>query len=129
VVVAYWVLKTEPTDYSFEDLLREGETEWAGVKNAVAVRNLKAMKKGDGVMIYHTGKEKAVVGLAKVVQAAEGVVRVKAEKRLERAVTLAEIKGREELASWGLVRMGRLSVVPATEGEWACVIGMGEGEG
>jgi predicted RNA-binding protein with PUA-like domain len=127
VVVAYWVLKTEPTDYSFEDLLREGETEWAGVKNAVAVRNLKAMKKGDGVMIYHTGKEKAVVGLAKVVQAAEGVVRVKAEKRLERAVTLAEIKRREELASWGLVRTGRLSVVPATEGEWACVMGMAEG--
>jgi predicted RNA-binding protein with PUA-like domain len=106
------------------DLVREGETEWAGVKNALAVRNLKAMKKGDWVMVYHTGKEKAVVGTAKVVKAEEGRVVLGKAKALKRAVPLSEMKGRAELASWGLVRMGRLSVVGTTEGEWEVVMGM-----
>ncbi len=126
--MACWVLKTEPTDYSLADLLREGETEWAGVKNALAVRNLKAMKKGDQVMIYHTGNERAVVGVAKVLRAEEGRVVIGKAKALGRVVTLAEIKERADLKGWGVVRMGRLSVVPTTEAEWACVMGMERGE-
>ncbi|HVS70078.1 MAG TPA: EVE domain-containing protein [Phycisphaerae bacterium] len=120
----YWLLKTEPTDYSFADLLRDGETPWEGVTNPAAVNNLKAMKKGDQVMLYHTGKQKAVVGLAKVVHAQDGAVTIKPGRPLARPITLAQIKQHQDLAAWPLVRIGRLSVVPVTATEWETVLQM-----
>ncbi len=115
-----WLLKTEPSTYGYDDLEREGTTRWDGVRNPVAMKHLRAMKKGDAVLIYHTGDEKAVVGAAVVVReaypdpkAAERVVvDLKAGGRLARPVPLAEIKGLAVFADSPLVRQGRLSVVP-----------------
>jgi predicted RNA-binding protein with PUA-like domain len=122
-----WLLKTEPGTYSFDDLEREGRARWDGVTNPVALRNLRAMKKGDRVLVYHTGGEKAVVGKAEVVREAYPDPKVKDERRvvvdveprgrLVRPVTLAEIKAMAELAGSPLVRQGRLSVVPITAAE------------
>jgi predicted RNA-binding protein with PUA-like domain len=122
-----WLLKTEPGTYSFDDLEREGRACWDGVTNPVALRNLRAMKKGDRVLVYHTGAEKAVVGTAEVVREAypdpkakderRVVVDVEPRGRLARPVTLAEIKAMTELGGSPLVRQGRLSVVPITAAE------------
>jgi predicted RNA-binding protein with PUA-like domain len=119
-----WLLKTEPGEYGYDDLEREKRGRWDGVRNPAALRNLRAMKKGDRVLVYHTGVEKAVVGLAEVVleaypdPKANGgtlvVVDVEARGRLARPVTLAEIKAMAEFAASPLVRQGRLSVVPLT---------------
>ena len=110
----YWVLKTEPSTYSYDDLAREGTTVWDGVKNPLALKHLRSMQPGDQLLIYHTGDEKAIVGLAKVVadDPKLGLVKLKAERRLPRPVTLAEIKADKTFADLALVRMGRLSVVP-----------------
>jgi predicted RNA-binding protein with PUA-like domain len=126
-----WLLKTEPGTYSYDDLEREGRARWDGVRNPVALRNLRAMKAGDGVLVYHTGSEKAVVGLASVVREAypdpKGknerlvVVDVEPRRRLARPLTLAEIRGMAEFAESPLVRQGRLSVVPITEAQWRAV--------
>ncbi len=121
-----WLLKTEPSSYGYDDLEREGTTRWDGVTNPVAVRNLRAMKKGDAVLVYHTGDEKAVVGTALVAREAYAdpkapervVVDVKAVGRLERPVPLSEIKGLAVFAESPLVRQGRLSVVPLTKAQW-----------
>lgn len=118
-----WLLKTEPGAYSYEDLEREGQTRWDGVTNPVALRNLRAMKIGDRVVVYHTGAEKAAVGLAEVTRAAYPdpkdrrfpVVDIAARGRLPRPVTLAEIKAMPVFADSPLVRQGRLSVVPLTD--------------
>ena len=132
--MAYWLLKTEPSTYSFADLLREKRTVWSGVSNAAALINLRAMKIGDQLLVYHTGDEKAVVGLAKVVKAAYPdpnednpklvAVDIEAEVPLKRPVTLAEIKGDARFAEWGLVKVGRLSVVPTTKEQWAAVMAL-----
>jgi predicted RNA-binding protein with PUA-like domain len=124
----YWILKTEPSTYSFDDLVREKRTVWDGVKNAVALRNIGRMKPGDPVMIYHTGDEKSVVGLAEVASNPYAdpkssdpgllVVELIAGKPLRRPVTLAAIKGEKAFADLALVRMGRLSVVSATKEQW-----------
>lgn len=110
----YWILKTEPSTYSYADLQREGTAVWDGVKNPLALKHLRAMQAGDQVLIYHTGDEKAVVGLAKVVAGDPklGLVKLKAERPVSRPVTLAEIKADKAFADLALVRMGRLSVVP-----------------
>jgi predicted RNA-binding protein with PUA-like domain len=123
-----WLLKTEPTEYSYDDLEREERGCWDGVRNPAALRNLRAMKAGDRVLVYHTGDEKAVVGTAEVVgeaypdPKAKGgtlvVVDVEARGRLERPVSLAEIKAMDEFAQSPLVRQGRLSVVPITASQW-----------
>jgi len=117
-----WLLKTEPGTYSYDDLEREGHTRWDGVTNPVALRNLKAMKPGDRVVVYHTGDEKSAVGLAEVTREAYAdprnarlpVVDIAARGRLARPVTLAEIKAMPLFADSPLVRQGRLSVVPLT---------------
>jgi predicted RNA-binding protein with PUA-like domain len=116
------LLKTEPSEYSYDDLEREGRARWDGVRNPAALRNLRAMKKGDRVLVYHTGDEKAVVGTAEVVKEAYPdprygggtlvVVDVEPRGRLARPVTLGEIKAMPEFAGSPLVRQGRLSVVP-----------------
>ncbi len=130
-----WLLKTEPSSYSYADLEREGETVWDGVKNPAALRNLKAMKPGDRVVVYHTGDEKAAIGLAEVTKAAyrdpKGkypalvVVDLKAVARLTRPVTLAEMKANPAFKESPLVRQGRLSVVPLTAEQWKALEGRG----
>jgi predicted RNA-binding protein with PUA-like domain len=126
-----WLLKTEPTEYSYDDLEREEEGRWDGVRNPAALRNLRAMKAGDRVLVYHTGAEKAVVGTAEVTKEAypdpkaKGgtlvVVDVAARGRIGRPVTLAEIKQMSEFAQSPLVRQGRLSVVPITAPQWRAI--------
>ena len=120
-----WLLKTEPSTYSWDDLVRDKTTTWEGVTNPVALKHLAAMERGDNALIYHTGKEKAVVGLARVTRSAYSdpeaedpkllVVDIEAVRSLSRAVPLAEIKADSLFAESPLVRQGRLSVVPLTD--------------
>ena len=124
----HWILKTEPSDYAFPQLLRDGTTAWSGVRNAQALIHLRAMAKDDRALIYHTGGEKALVGLARIASAPypdpKGddprfvAVDVAAERALPRAVPLAAIKADPALAELGLVRHSRLSVVPASAAQW-----------
>jgi predicted RNA-binding protein with PUA-like domain len=126
-----WLVKEEPENYSFSQFVADGQTVWAGVKNPVAQKNLRAMKKGDRVFFYHTGKDKAVVGTATVVAEAypdpndrKGslvVVELAAGKALKRPVTLAEIKADPRFATMPLVRIARLSVQPVTDSEWRLI--------
>src|SRR5688572_894981 len=116
----HWVLKTEPSEYGFADLQRDRRTRWEGVSNPVALKHLRSMQEGDDAFIYHTGNEKALVGLARIVSAPYPdpqdpklvVVDIEAGKTLPRAVSLAEIKAEPSFADLGLVRVPRLSVVP-----------------
>jgi predicted RNA-binding protein with PUA-like domain len=117
-----YLLKTEPSTYSFADLQREGTTIWDGVNNPVARKNLAGMKKGDTLVVYHTGDEKAVVGTASVVSvdasdAKNPRVEIKAGKSVA-AVTLATIKATKIFQDSPLVRQGRLSVVPLTDAQY-----------
>jgi len=138
VVPQYWILKSEPNDYSYDDLVSDGGTVWDGVRNNLALKHLRAMHEGDRALVYHTGKEKALVGEARITSAPypdpQGedprlvVVDLEPVRRLDRAVPLAEIKAREDLADLGLVRIGRLSVVPATAEQWNRLLAMGRGE-
>ncbi|HKR55408.1 MAG TPA: EVE domain-containing protein, partial [Gemmatimonadales bacterium] len=122
--MSYWILKTEPTAYSYDRLEKEKTAVWDGVANPVALKNLKAMAKGDELMIYHTGAEKSVIGTASVAKEAYPdpkagnpsmvVIDIKVGKRLAKPVTLAQIKADSTFAEMALVRQGRLSVVPAT---------------
>lgn len=121
--MAYFLFKSEPDVYSFDDLVRDGETVWDGVKNPTAVKHLREMNAGTKWIFYHTGDERAAVGTGTVVavHAADPklpVVRVKAGKRLKQAKTLAAIKAEPLFADSPLVLIGRLSVVPLTEEQW-----------
>ena len=123
-----YLLKTEPSTYSFADLQREKETIWDGVNNPVALRNLRGMEKTDELAIYHTGDEKAVVGTATVVsvdvsEPRNPRVKIKAGKPLKAPITLATLKGSKLFAESPLVRQGRLSVVPLTAAQWKFLIG------
>lgn len=119
-----WLVKTEPTAYAYEDLAKARRAVWDGVKNPVALRNLRAMKVGERVFVYHTGDQKAVVGVAEVVRSAypdpkgsfpnQVVVDLEAVGPLNHPVTLRDIKARPEFEESPLVRQGRLSVVPLT---------------
>jgi predicted RNA-binding protein with PUA-like domain len=118
-----YLLKTEPESYSFTDLEREHETVWDGVTNPQAVKNLRAMKTGDKLVIYHTGDERAAVGTASVVSIDASdpkvpIVRIKAGKPLEHPKTLTDIKANPLFATSPLVRQARLSVVPLTDEQW-----------
>lgn len=127
-----WLVKEEPENYSYSTFLAEGRTVWAGVKNPVAQKNLRAMKKGEKVFFYHTGKEKAIVGTATVdVEAYQDpkhatlvVVELAAGKALKRPVTLAEIKADKRFAEMPLVRIPRLSVQPVTDEQWEWIEAM-----
>jgi predicted RNA-binding protein with PUA-like domain len=131
----YWILKTEPSTYSFDQLEREKTAVWDGVKNNLALKHIRQMTPGDRVLIYHTGDEKAVVGLAEVVSVPYPdpqkkdpklvVVDLKAAGRLPKPVPLAAIKADAALADLALVRMGRLSVAPATEPQWKRLLQLG----
>jgi predicted RNA-binding protein with PUA-like domain len=121
-----WLVKEEPENYSFAQFMKDGSTVWAGVRNPVAQRNLREMKKGDRVFFYHTGKEKAIVGTATVAATAYPdpkaaglvVVELAAGKPLKRPVTLAEVKADKRFADMPLVRIARLSVQPVTDEQW-----------
>lgn len=128
--MADFLLKTEPSDYSFDDLATEKQTTWTGVKNPVAIRHLLAMKKNDRLVVYHTGDVKAAVGLATVVSAdtdprspTDPIVVIAAGRPLATPVSLATIKSEKIFADSPLVRIGRLSVVPLTAAQYQRLAG------
>ena len=126
-----WLFKTEPADYSYADLERDGQTMWDGVTNNLALKHLREVKTGDTALIYHTGDERRIVGVAAVVRGYYvnpdfdddklAVCDVEAREALQTPITLAQIKADPRLADWALVRNSRLSVVPVTEQQWQIV--------
>ena len=129
-----WLFKTEPSAYSFADLERDRHTVWDGVKNALALKHLAAVATGDEVLVYHTGEERAVVGIAKVVRGAYPdpkqkdvrlvVVDLQPVKALARPVALGEMRANRELAGFDLLRLPRLSVMPVSAEQWAAIMEM-----
>jgi predicted RNA-binding protein with PUA-like domain len=132
-----WLFKEEPTHYSYDDLAREGRTSWTGVKNPLAQKHLRSVRKGDRIVFYHTGSEKSVVGVAKADAAAYPdpadksgklyAVDVVPVRKLASPVTLAAIKADKAFASFPLVRMSRLSVMPVSDEEWQRIERMSAG--
>lgn len=132
-----WLVKTEPATYSFDDLRREGRTSWDGVRNALAQIHLRAMRRGDAVLVYHTGREKAVVGLARVARApypdpgagdpAVVAVDLEAVRPLARPVPLARLKAEPTLAGLDLLRISRLSVMPVAAAHWRPILALAGG--
>jgi predicted RNA-binding protein with PUA-like domain len=128
--MAYWLMKSEPSSYSWDNLVRDGGTEWDGVRNNAARLHLKAMKAGDEAFFYHSMADKAVVGIMRVTRSAEPDpkapewvrVRVEPVRPLARPVTLAEIKAEPALAKMELIRQSRLSVAPVRDEEWRTVL-------
>jgi predicted RNA-binding protein with PUA-like domain len=124
-----WLFKEEPSNYSFDALVKDKKTVWSGVKNPVAQRNLRSVTKGDRIFYYHTGDEKSVVGIAKALGDAypdpadptgkAHVVDVAPVKKLARPVTLKEIKADAWFKDFDLVRISRLSVMPVSDAQWA----------
>lgn len=131
---SYWILKTEPSTYSYDDLVKEQRTVWDGVKNNLALRHIRSMQKSDRVLIYHSGKEKALVGLAEVVKGPYPdpqqsdpklvVMDIKATKPLRNQVTLADVKSDRAFKDLALVRMPRLSVIPVDAASWKRLLKM-----
>jgi predicted RNA-binding protein with PUA-like domain len=123
-----WLFKTEPGEYSYEDLEREQKTVWNGVGNNLALKHLREVRMGDEILIYHSGEEKAIVGLAQAVSDPYPdprdddeklvVIKIKPTRRLARPLTLAEIKTVEDLKDFDLIRLPRLSVMPIAEDYW-----------
>ena len=123
-----WLFKTEPSVYSFQQLQKDKKTMWDGVKNNLALKNLKDINKGDEILIYHTGDEKAAVGVARALGGAYPdpsqknsrmlVVDIEAVKILPRPVTLAEVKANKKLANFDLVRLSRLSIMKVSDEQW-----------
>ncbi len=134
-MAAHWIVKTDTDSYSFGDLEREGRTVWDGVSNALALKHLRSMSPGDRVLVYHSGEEKALVGLARVVSAPYQdpkrgdpkltVVDLETDRRLDRPVTLAAIKADPAFKDLPLVRMARLSVGPVPGPQWKRLLAMG----
>jgi predicted RNA-binding protein with PUA-like domain len=134
--MAYWILKTEPDTYSWDDLNRDGRTVWDGVANNTALMHIRTMQPGDEAMIYHTGDVRAAVGIARIASAPYAdpqagdpklaVVDVEPVRALARPVTLASIKAEPALAGWALVRQARLSVVPCTAEQWRWLLEQAE---
>lgn len=130
--MAYWLAKTEPESFSYSDLERLGRDRWNGVKNFAALKHISNMTPGDQIFIYHTGKEKAIVGVAEIVSTAYPdpdetderliVADVEPRYRLSRPVTLKEIKQRSVFQNWELVRQSRLSVMPVTPEHWELIL-------
>jgi len=130
--MAYWLVKSEPDAYSWDQLVTDKETVWSGVRNYAARGHLRNMKKGDEVFYYHSNEGTDIVGIAKVVKEAYQdpttdddrwvAVDIKAHKKLKNPVTLAEIKKDKRLKDMALVRIGRLSVQPVTDVEWKVVM-------
>ena len=136
--MAHWLLKSEPSSYSWDQLVKEKRTAWTGVRNFTAIANLKAMKAGDRCFFYHSGEGKEIVGIAEVVKAAypdptdkEGkavAVDVKAVEPVKQPVTLAAIKADPKFKEFKLVRQSRLSVVPVSDEHWKLLTKMSAGK-
>jgi predicted RNA-binding protein with PUA-like domain len=132
--MAGWLLKTEPTVYSYDDLERDRKTVWDGVSNNLALKHIRQVQKGDLALVYHTGEEKAIVGIAEIASAAYpdpkqsdaklAVFEIKPKRKLARAVGLAEVKANEKLKDFELVRMARLSVMPVSDSVWKILMTM-----
>ena len=130
--MAYWLLKTEPSTYAYDDLVRDKKTTWDGVTNATALKNIRAMRKGDLALVYHTGSERTIVGVAEIASSPYAdpkadddklvVVDLKPKKKLKSPVTLDSIKSDEAFAGWDLLRIGRLSIVPTPGPMWKRVM-------
>ncbi len=135
--MARWLFKEEPDTYSFADLQRDGSTTWSGVTNALAQKHLRSVKKGDLVFFYHTGDEKAVVGVMEVSadptpdpadpDKKRVAVTVKPVRKLKTPVTLSAIKSDKAFAAWELVKQARLSVMPVPDALWVKIEKMGNG--
>lgn len=133
--MAYWLMKSEPSAYSWEQLVKDGKTNWSGVRNYQAAINLKAMKPGDRAFFYHSNEGLAIVGIMEIVKAAYPdptdkagrfvMVDVKPLMPVKTPVTLAEIKAEPKLQEMKLVRQGRLSVSPVSADEWKLICKMG----
>ncbi|HWA40790.1 MAG TPA: EVE domain-containing protein [Gemmatimonadales bacterium] len=125
--MATWLLKTEPSTYSIADLQREKRTRWDGVKNAAALLNLRKMMVGDQVLLYHTGSEKAVVGIARVFVAdtKDGVITLEYEKTLRHPVPLSAIKADKAFKEFALVKISRLSAMPVSAEHHKRILSMG----
>ena len=133
-----WLFKEEPEHYSYDSLTQDGKTVWSGVKNPLAQKHLRSVKKGDLVFYYHTGGEKAVVGIMKAVGDAYPdpadkagrlyAVDVAPSKKLKRPVTLAEVKADRRFADFALARLPRLSVMPVTDAQWQAIEGLSNTE-
>lgn len=129
-----WLFKTEPSAYSWQQLERDGRTVWDGVKNALALKHLSAVASGDEVLVYHTGDEKAAIGIARVVRGAYPdpkarearlvVVDLAPVKALPRPVTLAAMRAKRDLAGFDLLRLPRLSVMPVSTAHWTTILQM-----
>ncbi len=132
-----WLFKTEPSAYSWAQLERDGRAVWDGVNNALALKHLAAVAKGDEVLVYHTGDEKAVIGIAEVVRGAYPdpkqtdarlvVVDIRPQRALARPVPLAEMRANGKLAGFELLRLPRLSVMPVPAASWAAIMEMAKG--
>ena len=132
--MAYWILKTEPSTYSFDDLLKDGKVVWDGVRNPQALINIRSMKKGDHVFIYHSGDGKCIVGIAEIAtgpyqdpkleESKLVVVDLIPKGKTSKTVTLAEIKANPKLTELKLVRQSRLSVVPVPATMWTELLKM-----
>lgn len=133
--MAYWLVKSEPFKYSWEQFEKDKQTMWDGVRNYAARNHLKSMKKGEEVLFYHSNEGTEIVGIAKVVKEfypdptteedAWVVVDLKPYKKIKRPVTLAQVKADKRLTNMALVRLGRLSVQPVTESEWEVIMELG----
>ena len=136
--MGYWLVKSEPSTYSWDDLVEDGSTRWDGVRNYQARNNLGAMKKGDLVLYYHSGAAPEIVGVAKVAKESYPdpttdderwvAVDIAPVKPLKRPVALGEIKKEKRLKDISLVKQGRLSVMPVTKEEYDVILGMGSGK-
>jgi predicted RNA-binding protein with PUA-like domain len=132
--MAYWLVKSEPFKYSWDQFVKDGQTFWDGVRNYAARNNLKSMKKGDEVLFYHSNEGLEIVGIAEVIKEFYQdptteedtwvVVDLKPVKKLPKPVSLKIIKEDERLSNMDLLRLGRLSVVPVREEEWAIIMGL-----
>ncbi|KUG03454.1 hypothetical protein ASZ90_019156 [hydrocarbon metagenome] len=126
---SYWLLKTEPNEYSWDNLTQETEAIWDGVRAPAAIKNIKQMKPGDLAFIYHTGKERNIIGIAEITSLPylnpdnnELVFKLIALEKLPKAVTLKQIKESGMFVDWDLVRLPRLSVVPVDTKQWECIL-------
>ena len=134
--MAYWLMKSEPGAWSWEDQVKDGTAEWDGVRNYQASNNMKAMKKGDKAFFYHSVNEKRIVGIVTIAKEYHpdptdksgrfGMVDVKALRPFKKPATLADVKGEPRLENLALVRQSRLSVMPISDDEWQLICVMGE---
>jgi predicted RNA-binding protein with PUA-like domain len=133
-MASHWLFKSDPDTYGYDDLEGEKETVWDGVSNNLALKNIRACKKGDSVLIYHTGEEKSIIGLAEITKESYpdpklndpklAVVNIRVIRRLKKPVSLAAVRANKEMSDFALVRLPRLSVMPVNPTQWKTLMKM-----